>query len=97
MDETIERAWKAPLARAELSLQCRSSEEARVLWEAIRADDPGTVEGRVEDDRLVIMAGPVSMPSLRITLDDLLACIQAASGATAVTAASDATGSEEVE
>ena len=85
------REWKAPLARAELSLQCGSSEEARVLWEAIRADDPGSVEGRVEDDRLVILAGPVPMPSLRITLDDLLACIQAASGATA------AMGSGEVE
>ena len=91
MGEGSERAWKAPLARAELSLQCGSSKEARVLWEAIRADDPGTVEGRVEDDRLVILAGPVPMPSLRITLDDLLACIQAASGATA------ATGSGEVE
>ncbi len=58
---------------------------------AIRADDPGTVEGRVEGERLVILAGPVPMPSLRITLDDLLACIQAASGATA------AMGSGEVE
>jgi len=89
--ERIEMAWKAPSARAELSLQCASSDEARVLWEAVRADDPGTVEGRVEGDRLVIVAGPAQMPSLRITLDDLLACIQAASGATA------ATGSEEVE
>ncbi len=87
----MEKVFKAPLARAELSLQCGSSDEARVLWEAVRADDPGAVEGRVEDDRLVIIAGPVAMPSLRITLDDLLACIQAASGATA------ATGSGEVE
>ena len=91
MGERSERVWKAPLARAELSLQYGSPEEARVLWEAVRADDPGTVEGRVEDDRLVIMAGPAPMPSLRITLDDLLACIQTASGATA------ATGSGEVE
>lgn len=91
MGERSERVLKAPLARAELSLQCGSSDEAGILWEAVRADDPGSIEGRVEDDRLVIMAGPVPMPSLRITLDDLLACIQAASGAT------DATESGEVE
>ncbi len=52
-----------------------------MLWEAIRTDDPGAVEGRVEGDRLLIEAGPAPLPSLRITLDDLLACIQAASGA----------------
>ena len=91
MGERSERVWKAPLARAELSLQYGSPEEARVLWEAVRADDPGTIEGHVEDDCLIIKAGPVPTPSLRITLDDLLACIQVASGASA------ATGSGEVE
>lgn len=81
MDRGSEGSTKAPLARASLDLGCRSPEEAGVLWEAVRTDDPGAVEGRVEGDRLLIEAGPASLPSLRITLDDLLACIQAASGA----------------
>ncbi len=73
------------LARATVQLRCRSPEEARVLWDAVRADDPGSVDGRIEDDLLVITAGPDPMPSLRVTLDDLLACLQAASGATQAT------------
>ena len=85
MGEGNDSVWKAPMARAELTLQCGSSREARVLWEAIRADDPGTVTGQAEEARLVIKAGPAPIPSLRVTLDDLLACIQAASGATAAT------------
>ncbi len=73
------------MARATVQLRCRSPEEARVLWDAVRADDPGSVEGRIEDSKLVITAGPDPMPSLRVTLDDLLACLQAASGATDAT------------
>jgi hypothetical protein len=76
----------APMARATVRLRCRSPEEARILWDSVRADDPGSVEGRVEGDLLVITAGPDPMPSLRVTLDDLLACLQAASGATDATA-----------
>ncbi len=85
MDRGSEGSTKAPLARASLDLGCRSPEEAGVLWEAVRTDDPGAVEGRVEGDRLLIEAGPAPLPSLRITLDDLLACIQAASGAAQAT------------
>lgn len=77
------REDEAVAARAEVVLQCASSQEAQVLWDALSADDPGSVEGRVEGDRLVIHAGPSAMASLRTTLDDLLACAQAASGATA--------------
>jgi hypothetical protein len=73
------------MARATIQLRCRSAEEARVLWDAVRADDPGSVEGSVEGDLLVITAGPDPMPSLRVTLDDVLACLQAASGATDAT------------
>ena len=73
------------MARATVQLRCRSPEEARVLWDAVRADDPGSVEGRIDGDLLLITAGPDPMPSLRITLDDLLACLQAASGATYAT------------
>lgn len=73
------------MARATLQLRCRSPEEARVIWDAVRTDDPGSVEGRIEGDLLVITAGPDPMPSLRVTLDDLLACLQAASGATDAT------------
>lgn len=73
------------MARAKVQLQCRSPEEARVLWDAVRADDPGSVEGRVDGSTLVITAGPDPMPRLRTTLDDLMACLQAASGATDAT------------
>ena len=67
-----------PIARAELRLRCVSAEEARVLWEAVRVDDPGSVEGRVQGEDLVVTAGPLAATSLRVTLDDLLACLQAA-------------------
>lgn len=73
------------MAQATIQLRCRSPGEARVLWEAVRADDPGSVAGRIEGDLLVITAGPDPMPSLRVTLDDVLACLQAASGATDAT------------
>jgi hypothetical protein len=76
------RGVEAVAARAEVVLQCASPREAQVLWDALSADDPGSVEGRVEGDRLVILVGPSSMASMRTTLDDLLACAQAASCAT---------------
>lgn len=66
------------MARAELRLRCASAEEARVLWEAVRVDDPGSVGGRVQGEDLVVTAGPLAATSLRVTLDDLLACLQAA-------------------
>lgn len=53
-----------------------------MLWGAVSVDDPGSVEGQVVGDDLVVRVGPLPAPSLRITMDDLLACIQAASGAT---------------
>jgi len=73
------------MAKATIQLRCRSPEEAHVLWDALRTDDPGFIEGRVEDNVLMISAGPDPMPSLHATLDDVLACLQAASGATNVT------------
>ena len=66
---------EAALARATIQLRCHSPREARVLWDAVRA----------EGDILVITAGPDPMPSLRVTLDDVMACLQAASGATDAT------------
>jgi hypothetical protein len=38
----------------------------------------------VDGSRLFIMTGPAPIASVRTTLDDLLACAQAASGAAAV-------------
>ena len=68
-------------ARAQLTVECGSQARARVLWEAVSTDDPGAVLGRLDGTRLVIDAGPASAPSLRVTLDDVLACLQVASGA----------------
>jgi hypothetical protein len=73
------------MARATIQLRCRSPGEAQVLWDAVRADDPGTIDGRIEGNALVITAGPDPVLSLRATLDDVLACLQAASGAASVT------------
>jgi hypothetical protein len=78
------------MARATVRLTCRSQEEAGVLWDAVRADDPGSVLGAVEGNVLVITAGPDPMPSLRTTLDDVLACLQAASGTTDLTDSTNA-------
>jgi hypothetical protein len=86
MDVEAGRRGGGAMARATVQLSCRTPGEAQVLWDAVRADDPGSVEGQVEGSTLVIRAGPDPMPSLRVTLDDLLACLQAASGATEVTA-----------
>jgi len=72
-------------AKATLQLRARDGEQARVLWDAVRADDPGSVEGSVEDGVLTITAGPDRIASLRVTLDDVLACLQAASGASTAT------------
>jgi hypothetical protein len=84
--EGEEQGGKGPaMAKATVQLRCRSAEEARVLWDAVRADDPGSVDGRVDGDLLVITAGPDPMASLRVTLDDVLACLQAAAGASSAT------------
>jgi len=81
MDGGDQVGMGAAMARATIQFRCRTPGEASVLWDAVRTDDPGSVEGRIEDDLLVITAGPSPMPSLRVTLDDVLACLQAASGA----------------
>ena len=81
MDAEAGGKGRATRARVTVQLRCASPGEARVLWDAVRADDPGSVDGRVEGDTLFITAGPDLMPRLRVTLDDLLACLQAASGA----------------
>jgi hypothetical protein len=72
-------------AKATLQLRCPSPDVARVLWEAVGADDPGTIEGSIDGVMLTITAGPDRIASLRVTLDDTLACLQVASGAVGTT------------
>jgi hypothetical protein len=67
-------------AKAELELDLGTSKRAEVLWDAVSADDPDSVRGRVEGETLHIDVGPAPAPSVRMTLDDVLACLQAASG-----------------
>jgi len=72
-----------PRATVELDLQCSSEQEARAVWAALSADEPGTMRGRVEGARLRIVVGPATLGSLRATCDDILACFQAARGGAA--------------
>lgn len=85
MEGVGDREGTTARARATLQLSCRDGEQARVLWEAVRADDPGSVGGSIDGDVLTITAGPDRIASLRVTVDDVLACLQAASGASTVT------------
>ena len=68
------------MTRARLELRFGSPEEASVVWDAVSADDPGSVEGRLDGGLLVVECGPAPASSVRVTVDDLLACIQSAHG-----------------
>jgi len=61
-----------------LERRYRSHPEAERVWRAVAADNPGYVSGHVDADRLVIEAASPSAASLRMTLDDLIACLAAA-------------------
>ena len=61
-----------------LERRYRSASEAEAVWRAVAADDPGFVSGHVDGDRLVIEGASPSAASLRMTLDDLIACLAAA-------------------
>jgi hypothetical protein len=57
---------------------CGSAEEAHRLAAAVAADNPPHVRARAEGTVLMIRVSAASPASLRATLDDLLACVQAA-------------------
>jgi hypothetical protein len=57
---------------------CRSTAEARALLESVRADTPGFVELGVDGASLTIRLVAPSAASARATLEDLVACLQAA-------------------
>ncbi len=85
MEGAGHREGTSARATATLQLRCRDADQAGVLWDAVRADDPGSVRGSVVDGVLTITAGPDRIASLRVTLDDVLACLQAASGTSLAT------------
>mgnify|MGYP000029321091 CR=1 FL=1 len=73
-----------PAPEAQLRLAFRSEEEARAIYEAIRPDNEllpqglsieGALSGHVVELHVVCEKG---LESLWATLDDLLACVQAA-------------------
>jgi hypothetical protein len=80
------------MARAELKLRFASRREAQVMWGAVSADDPTSLDGQVEDDILHVIVPRATAPSVRVSLDDLLACLQAARGGSII---SDDEGVEE--
>lgn len=79
------RGGRQPRATVMLDLHCSSEEEARAVWAALAVDDPGSIKGAVAGDHLRITVGPATLPSLRASCDDVLACFQAARGAASST------------
>jgi hypothetical protein len=67
-----------PPAEARLARRCASSEEAQALLRALEPDQEGFVQARVEGDLLVLEVRSSSVPELRRTLEDTLACLSAA-------------------
>jgi hypothetical protein len=61
-----------------LERRYRSRSEAERVWRAVAADNPEFVAGAVDGERLTITASSASPASLRMTLDDLIACLAAA-------------------
>jgi len=57
---------------------CRSPAEARLLQESVRADTPEFVEMGIDGASLTIRVVARSAASARVTLEDLVACLQAA-------------------
>lgn len=68
-------------ADGEVRVACASPEEAVALAAALRVDDEGYVETRVEGATVVAVARSESLGSLLAALDDWLACAAAARGA----------------
>jgi len=82
---------RQPRATVMLDLHCSSEEEARAVWASLAVDDPGSVKGVVAGDHVRITVGPATLPSLRASCDDVLACFQAARGAASATTGRPAT------
>ncbi len=77
----VTQVGRQPRATVVLDLHCSSEEEARAVWAALAVDDPGSIRGAVTGSHLRITVGPATLPSLRASCDDVLACFQAARGA----------------
>ena len=61
-----------------LARSYRSASEAERVWRSVQADNPGFVSGRLEGSRVTIELSGTNPASLRMTLDDLVACLAAA-------------------
>lgn len=55
-----------------------SAAQAQRLWRAIATDHPEYVTGGVDHERLVLEVRGPSAASVRMSIDDLLACLIAA-------------------
>jgi hypothetical protein len=83
--EDSSEGGEGPGAKAvvDLTLTCSTPEEARAVWAALEADDPGSIQGEVDGAIIRVRVGPANLSSLRVTIDDVLSCFQAARGAAA--------------
>jgi tRNA threonylcarbamoyladenosine modification (KEOPS) complex Pcc1 subunit len=61
-----------------IELEFRDEDTARNVLGAVRPDDEGYIESRVEGNRLVAVAESDSILGLRNTVDDYLACVSLA-------------------
>jgi len=61
-----------------IELEFRDEETARNVCGAVKPDDEGYIESRVEGNRLVAVAESDSILGLRNTVDDYLACVSLA-------------------
>ncbi len=64
--------------RCRLELEFEDHETARGIHEAVKLDNEGYIESRVEGNKLVAETGSDNIMTLRNTLDDYLACVSVA-------------------
>lgn len=61
-----------------LELEFEDRETARSIHEAVKLDNEGYIESRVEGSKLVAETGSDNIMTVRNTLDDYLACVTVA-------------------
>jgi tRNA threonylcarbamoyladenosine modification (KEOPS) complex Pcc1 subunit len=61
-----------------IELEFRDEETAKNICNAVKPDDEGYIESRVEGNKLVAVAESDSILGLRNTVDDYLACVSLA-------------------
>ena len=64
--------------RCEIELEFKDEATAKNVCGAVKPDDEGYIESKVEGNRLIAIAESDSILGLRNTVDDYLACVSLA-------------------